>query len=792
MAFDLQSFHSLYKLNNTSLIDQCIALLTNQWGGSYDSRLHYLLDINKLKDNSIRNNNDLIHNYYDDKHYDSIDSHGDYHRHDYDHDHDHISRSCSWILLDHNSTIVIGHARISPMRQNTSNDFTGSALSCILTSIVIHSEYRNQGIGRYLMNRIEQIAITIGYYHIYLWTTDAIDFYRKLHYRVCDNYGLSSNVSVFDYISTKRLNSIESLLLKQLSTIQQNNDNNYNSGSSSGSSGSYCNNDANNHSNSIGDEIYDTDSHDHTGKSVVWLRKRIKDMCPFIFIPEMTLKTYITDNFNKQHQYHRDSNHHHLEHHQHYHLQNQKSDIYHSSLQSSYSFSSHAFIHMINDPQQGRFGIHWSQQVGPSCGIQAIRFAIDILLLPSPSMKLTSQSYSTTEIETEPDMGLPSFQLIHDNHESIEINNSSNSKASCSDHCGPHFTISIPSSSSLLSSSSATAAAAADPLLPSTTLVNEQPLPHNFLQEAIQLEYTTEGAIYNLHHIVDLIHRYSCSHGHDGNGGNGGDQIKAKMMSVKESIKRPRDLCDLLMSDDTIDCYKDDNDFKYISKVMTTKIIDSRDDDDHDHHDHHHHHHHHRGLLIFPYDRDECMSEPCNKGGSKAHYALIIGYIIINNNNNEEKMKKKYASLTVGCDATTTTIVDPFSSMVNYVDYDNTSSTNNNDVDITAACNDNDHVDGGIKNDSDDDSVANNDLDIDDDIYLIGIHGLSKHPIVAPYKKWIASNQQLNDKANLSTSNVSHMDKSKYNDDIYGSNDNLKKYSYNNLAGNFVYVSVGT
>ena len=46
-------------------------------------------------------------------------------------------------------------------------------------------------------------------------------------------------------------------------------------------------------------------------------------------------------------------------------------------------------------------------------------------------------------------------------------------------------------------------------------------------------------------------------------------------------------------------------------------------------------------------------------------------------------MKKKYASLTVGCDATTTTIVDPFSSMVNYVDYDNTSSsTNNNDHDL--------------------------------------------------------------------------------------------------------------
>jgi hypothetical protein len=79
----------------------------------------------------------------------------------------------------------------------------------------------------------------------------------------------------------------------------------------------------------------------------------------------------------------------------------------------------------------------------------------------------------------------------------------------------------------------------------STTFVNEQEMSHNFLQEAIQLEYTTEGAIYNLHHIVDLIQRYSCSashnqsHGHnyghgDGHGGNGADRIKAKMMSVRE------------------------------------------------------------------------------------------------------------------------------------------------------------------------------------------------------------------------------------------------------------------
>ena len=119
---------------------------------------------------------------------------------------------------------------------------------------------------------------------------------------------------------------------------------------------------------------------------------------------------------------------------------------------------------MINDPQQGRFGIHWSQQVGPSCGIQAIRFAIDILL---PELKVE-----------QPDM-LPSFQLIHDNNQ--------------------------------------VAIAVADPSPPSasTTFVNEQEMSHNFLQEAIQLEYTTEGAIYNLHHIVDLIQRYSCSASHN-------------------------------------------------------------------------------------------------------------------------------------------------------------------------------------------------------------------------------------------------------------------------------------
>jgi hypothetical protein len=285
----------------------------------------------------------------------------------------------------------------------------------------------------------------------------------------------------------------------------------------------------------------------------------------------------------------------------------------------------------------------------------------------------------------------------------------------------------------------------------------------------------------------------------DGHGGNGTDRIKAKMMSVKESIKRPRDLCDLLMCHNN-NKYKSYNDLRYPRKVITTNTLDNTEDYTQ------HHHHHHRGVLIFPYDRDECMSEPCNKGGSKAHYALIIGYIIINN---EEKMMKKeemmsggkqYGSSTDDCTTTTTTL-DPSSSSVNYamvnsVDYDkNSKSSYSNNVNITAACTDDDD-----DNDENSDySVAINDLDIDEDIYLIGIHGLSKHPIVAPYRKWIASNQQLNDKSYLSTTGVSYMDNNKYdnnknnnnnnnNNNIYGVN--LNKHSNNNLAGNFVYVSV--
>jgi hypothetical protein len=204
------------------------------------------------------------------------------------------------------------------------------------------------------------------------------------------------------------------------------------------------------------------------------------------------------------------------------------------------------------------------------------------------------------------------------------------------------------------------------------------------------------------------------------------------------------------------------------------------------------------------------MSEPCNKGGSKAHYALIIGYIIINNV--EKMMKKKemmrgdkqYGSYSINCRNTTTTTTtttttnttfDPYSSSVDYAmvnsdDCDkNSKSSYSNDVEnITAACNDND--DDDENDDNSDDSVAINDVDIDDDIYLIGIHGLSKHPIVAPYRKWIASNQQLNDKSNLSTTGVLHIDNNKYNNNIYS--DNVKKHSNNNLAGNFVHVSVGT
>jgi hypothetical protein len=58
------------------------------------------------------------------------------------------------------------------------------------TYIVISDQSRGQGHGRRLMTLLEIEAKRLGYHYIYLWTHTAIDFYNKLDYRECQRVSL--------------------------------------------------------------------------------------------------------------------------------------------------------------------------------------------------------------------------------------------------------------------------------------------------------------------------------------------------------------------------------------------------------------------------------------------------------------------------------------------------------------------------------------------------------------------------------------------------------------------------
>lgn len=69
---------------------------------------------------------------------------------------------------------VLGHVKLN--RELGDNIF--------IESLVIRPEFRNRGLGRYFMNQIEKFLETLGFREIRLTTTDKVEFYQKLGYKI--------------------------------------------------------------------------------------------------------------------------------------------------------------------------------------------------------------------------------------------------------------------------------------------------------------------------------------------------------------------------------------------------------------------------------------------------------------------------------------------------------------------------------------------------------------------------------------------------------------------------------
>jgi ribosomal protein S18 acetylase RimI-like enzyme len=117
-----------------------------------------------------------------------------------------------------NNSVVYGYGnmkkgiRSSHQDQDMGNDETKTA---ILYSIIIASAYRGLGLGSRMMMMIEREAARQNYDYLYLYTYNASDFYKKLKYHKCE--AIAAHRPAFNFLREKKLDAIESILLRRLS-----------------------------------------------------------------------------------------------------------------------------------------------------------------------------------------------------------------------------------------------------------------------------------------------------------------------------------------------------------------------------------------------------------------------------------------------------------------------------------------------------------------------------------------------------------------------------------------------
>ena len=64
------------------------------------------------------------------------------------------------------------------------------------------------------MRRVEEEARSAGYHYLYLWTTDAVAFYRRLGYSPCERVSLHK--ACFQNLQQGEVGLLEGMLAKRL------------------------------------------------------------------------------------------------------------------------------------------------------------------------------------------------------------------------------------------------------------------------------------------------------------------------------------------------------------------------------------------------------------------------------------------------------------------------------------------------------------------------------------------------------------------------------------------------
>jgi N-acetylglutamate synthase-like GNAT family acetyltransferase len=494
-----------------------------------------------------------------------------------------MQKNYSWLLIDQSDpTTVVGHARLSPGLTTVSNiEYT--ALSGVVTSVVIDPALRGRGLGLQMMRLVEAEALRQGYCILALWTHDADEFYEKLGYMRCEQRrAVTTMVSAFGSLNNNALNKLEGVLSRRLDSVTN---------------------------GEPAQQLvipYSSQCQHAEQRSTIWMRKRLVDELPLLLIPAQQVVLNIRRACRAQYDLEKEP-------------LTPRVDGWDIFLHMATGCSPTGIDaqgssgHPAPAGSEPGPGLPWSQQVGPSCGLQALRFARFILCGSDKSISMRGATASATGDCRGPCSKVYEFHCTLADDTSDEDDSAITATPSPS---RAPATPPPPDTSPAVSSDDHHATRVTRPGGRSSSL----------LGLAVQLGYTMCGELYNIRHVRDLAQRYlsSClaegvrgdgTHPHGGVQGGAGCSGSAVEVYVQGLWDLPcRALCNLLLGTDGSEEYE----YNKESRVHSAHRLASTARHDRPR----------RSLILLPYDRDDAQSLPGLKAGAAAHYALLCGVVL--------------------------------------------------------------------------------------------------------------------------------------------------------------------
>lgn len=240
------------------------------------------------------------------------------------------------------------------------------------TFIVIDSKFRGQGCGRHLMKGLEKEAERLGYHYVYLWTKTAIPFYQNIGYQECQRVSLKR--ACLKSLDASQVETLEALLFRKSQRRQQGE---HQSSTTTTSRITSSKKSAKKTTRIQAETIMLPPSNDDEDENAqdVWLRKRLVEHVGSIHVPSSQRQEELADTVSR---HAADSG-------------SPPPGPQEESLKWRYFLLS----------------LPWQKQIGPSCGLAALRMIREYFF--SKALDGSGSSSSRNDMDEQHALQLPSL-----------------------------------------------------------------------------------------------------------------------------------------------------------------------------------------------------------------------------------------------------------------------------------------------------------------------------------------------------------------------------------------------